>query len=105
MKIRSSLLIFIIFLLPVICQAQDLNTKVLIRVGSSEIEAGEFIRMYKKSLEPGKTLDIDGYLQQYVIFKLKVADALKEGYDTTRAFKNELNGYRKYCYRKHIRDL
>jgi peptidyl-prolyl cis-trans isomerase SurA len=104
MKIRSSLLIFIIFLLPVICQAQDLNTKVLIRVGSSEIEAGEFIRMYKKSLEPGKTLDIDGYLQQYVIFKLKVADALKEGYDTTRAFKNELNGYRNQLAQNYLTD-
>ena len=30
------------------------------------------------------------YLQQFIIFKLKVADALNEGYDTTKAFKNEL---------------
>src|SRR5450759_3975405 len=77
MKIRSSLLIIMIFLFPVICQAQNLNNKVLMTVGGSKIQSGEFIRMYKKSLEPGKSLDIDGYLQQYIVFKLKVADALK----------------------------
>ena len=66
-----------IFLLPVICQAQDLNTKILMTVDGNKIQAGEFIRMYKKSIEPGKHLDIDSYLQQFIIFKLKVADAIK----------------------------
>ena len=104
MKIRSSLLIIMIFLLPDICQAQDLNNKILMTVGGSKIQSGEFIRMYKKSLEPGKPLDIDGYLQQYIVFKLKVADALKEGYDTTRAFRNELNGYRNQLAQNYLTD-
>ena len=65
-----------IFLFPVVCQAQDLNAKILMTVEGNKIQAGEFIRMYKKSTEPGKTLDIDGYLQQFIVFKLKVADAL-----------------------------
>jgi hypothetical protein len=84
MKIRSSLILFVL-LLPAFCQAQDLNRKILMTVGNNKVEAGEFIRMYKKSLEPGKALDVNDYLQQYIIFKLKVADAIKEGYDTTRA--------------------
>jgi peptidyl-prolyl cis-trans isomerase SurA len=73
-------------------------------VNGSKIQAGEYIRMYKKSLEPGKTLDIDSYLQQYIVFKLKVADAVNEGYDTTRAYRNELNGYRNQLAQNYLTD-
>ena len=66
MKIRSSLSNHFDILLPAICQAQDLNTKILMTVDGNNIQAGEFIRMYKKSVEPGKTLDIDDYLQQFI---------------------------------------
>ncbi len=36
------------------CGAQDLNDKVLMTVTGTRVTAGEFIRMYRKSLEPGK---------------------------------------------------
>jgi peptidyl-prolyl cis-trans isomerase SurA len=107
MKFRSYYLIYLItliYLFPVLCQAQDLNTKTLMTVDENKIQAGEFIRMYKKSVEPGKTLDIDSYLQQFIIFKLKVADALNEGYDTTRSFRNELNGYRTQLAQNYLTD-
>jgi peptidyl-prolyl cis-trans isomerase SurA len=104
MKFRSYYLITLIYLFPVLCQAQDLNTKTLMTVDENKIQAGEFIRMYKKSIEPGKTLDIDSYLQQFMIFKLKVADALNEGYDTTRSFRNELNGYRTQLAQNYLTD-
>jgi peptidyl-prolyl cis-trans isomerase SurA len=104
MKIRSYYLITLIYLFPVLCQAQDLNTKTLMTVNENKIQAGEFIRMYKKSVEPGKTLDIDSYLQQFIIFKLKVADALSEGYDTTKSFRNELNGYRNQLAQNYLTD-
>jgi peptidyl-prolyl cis-trans isomerase SurA len=73
-------------------------------VNENKIQAGEFIRMYKKSVEPGKTLDIDSYLQQFIVFKLKVADALSEGYDTTKSFRNELNGYRTQLAQNYLTD-
>ena len=104
MKIRPSLLSILIILLPAVCRAQDLNNKILITVDSSRTEAGEFIRMYKKSLEPGKPLPVDDYLQQYTLFKLKVADAISEGYDTTGAFRNELNGYRNQLEQNYLTD-
>ena len=103
MKIRSSLII-LVFLLPAFCQAQDLNNKILLTIDDNKVEAGEFIRMYKKSLEPGKALDVNDYLQQYIIFKLKVADALKKGYDTTRAFRTELKGYRNQLAQDYLTD-
>jgi peptidyl-prolyl cis-trans isomerase SurA len=73
-------------------------------IDGKDIQAGEFIRMYKKSIEPGKTLDIDSYLKQFTIFKLKVSDALSEGYDTTTSFRNELNGYRNQLAQDYLTD-
>ena len=94
-----------IFLLPSICQAQNLDDKILMNIAGKNVEAGEFIRMYKKSIEPEKTLDLDLYLDQFISFKLKVADAVKERLDTTKAFRNELNGYRKQLSQNYLTDL
>ena len=104
MKIRLSQLITLIIFLPVICQAQDLNNRILMTVGGVNTEAGEFIRMYNKSLEPGKPLPVNEYLEQYKLFKLRVADAQSEGYDTTMAFRNELNGYRNQLAQNYLTD-
>jgi peptidyl-prolyl cis-trans isomerase SurA len=73
-------------------------------VDGKKVQAGEFIRMYNKSTEPGKTLDVDDYLKQFIVFKLKVADALHEGYDTTKSFINELNGYRNQLAQNYLTD-
>jgi len=104
MKIRSSLLFIPAVLLSVFCGAQTLNDRTLLTVAGNNVSAGEFIRMFKKSAEPLNKADIDTYLQQYIIFKLKVADALHEGYDTTRAFKTELNGYRNQLAQNYLTD-
>jgi peptidyl-prolyl cis-trans isomerase SurA len=73
-------------------------------VGGNKIQAGEFIRMFNKSAEPGNSLDVDTYLQQYIAFKLKVTDAVSEGYDTTRSFRNELKGYRDQLAENYLTD-
>jgi peptidyl-prolyl cis-trans isomerase SurA len=104
MKVRSFYLIILLCLLPFVCQAQDLNSKILMSIGEKKIEAGEFIRMYKKSANPQSSLDIDSYVQEFINFKLKVADAISEGDDTTRSFRNELNGYRNQLAENYLTD-
>jgi peptidyl-prolyl cis-trans isomerase SurA len=104
MKIRSLFIVLITALLPAVCLAQDLDHLILMTVGENKVEAGEFSRMYKKSLEPEKTQSIDDYLEQYILFKLKVADAVNEGYDTTRAFLSELKGYRNQLAQHYLTD-
>jgi peptidyl-prolyl cis-trans isomerase SurA len=104
MSIRTSLFTLSILLVPVFCQAQDINNKILMTVDGRDVQAGEFIRMYNKSAEPGKSEDIDSYLKQFTIFKLKVADAIRSGFDTTRAFRNELNGYRNQLAQNYLTD-
>jgi peptidyl-prolyl cis-trans isomerase SurA len=96
--------IIILVVLPLLGYAQDLNKRVLLTVAGKEIQAGEFIRMYKKSLEPEKPLSPSEYLQQFIIFKLKVADALSQGTDTTKAFKSEFNGYRNQLAQNYLTD-
>jgi peptidyl-prolyl cis-trans isomerase SurA len=104
MKISSSILFMIGLLSPVFSGAQDLNNKILLTVNGMKIQSGEFIRMYHKSKEPDKPLDVDSYLEQFIIFKLKVADAVSEGLDTTKAFRTELNGYRKQLSQSYLTD-
>jgi peptidyl-prolyl cis-trans isomerase SurA len=104
MKIRSSLLTILIIVLPAIGRAQDFLSGTLMTIGQNRTEAGEFIRMYKKSLEPGKPLSVDEYLPQFVLFKKKVADAVSEGYDTTRSFRTELEGYRSQLAQNYLTD-
>jgi len=104
MKRKFLLISFIIFLYHCQCQSQDLSDKTLITVAGKTVSAGEFIRMYKKSLYPGNQPDIDSYLQQFIIFKLKVADAINKGIDTTKAFRSELTGYRNQLAENYLTD-
>jgi peptidyl-prolyl cis-trans isomerase SurA len=92
------------FLSPVICRSQDINSRVLLSIEGKIVEAGEFIRMYRKSADSGKLPDPDKYLQQFITFKLKVAEATEEGFDTTRSFINELKGYREQLAQSYLTD-
>jgi len=104
MKIRSLLLISMSLLSVINCSAQELNDRTMMTVAGRPVPAGEFLRMYRKSIEPGKISDLDAYLQQYITFKLKVADAIQQGIDTTKAFRNELNGYRNQLAQNYLTD-
>jgi peptidyl-prolyl cis-trans isomerase SurA len=90
--------------MPAIGRAQDFLSSTLMTVGESKTEAGEFIRMYKKSLDPGKPLSVDDYLPQFILFRQKVADAVSEGYDTTKSFRTELDGYRNQLAQNYLTD-
>ncbi|HEX2969355.1 MAG TPA: peptidylprolyl isomerase [Bacteroidales bacterium] len=99
------LFVTILVLLPsFFCMGQIPDNRILLTIDGHKIEAGEFTRMYKKNLDPGKTLNADDYLKQFIVFKLKVADAIREGYDTTRAFRTEFNGYRSQLAQNYLTD-
>jgi peptidyl-prolyl cis-trans isomerase SurA len=105
MKIRFFFTILILLLYfrdP--CSGQDPDEKILMTVAGRGVQAGEFVRMYNKSLDPAYKTDISTYLEQFIDFKLKVADAISQGYDTTRAFREELNGYRNQLAQSYLTD-
>jgi peptidyl-prolyl cis-trans isomerase SurA len=103
MRFKPSLFIISLILFTVLTEAQ-VDERILLSVDGRPVQAGEFIRMYKKSTEPGKKPDVDEYLQQFITFKLKVADAINEGYDTTKTFKTELEGYRNQLAQNYLTD-
>jgi peptidyl-prolyl cis-trans isomerase SurA len=104
MNCKLSVPVLFLLLLAGNGSAQDSDERILMNVAGKDITAGEFIRMYRKSYEPGNSKDLDSYLEQFVNFKLKVADAISEGYDTTSAFRSELQGYRSQLAQNYLTD-
>lgn len=105
MKTRSILFAaFILFAFPGTGVPQIIDEQILMTVNHREVPAGEFIRMYRKSPAGSEKIALDDYLEQYTIFKLKVADAIESGIDTTVAFRTELEGYRNQLAGSYLTD-
>ena len=66
----------------------------------------EFLYIYEKNNQAGaidpKTMD--EYLEMFINFKLKVAEAEAQGIDTTESFKKELKGYRAQATPRYLQD-
>lgn len=83
--------------------AQD---KPLMTINGKPVSAEEFLYIYEKNNQAG-ALDpktMDEYLDMFINFKLKVAEAESQGIDTTEAFKKELKGYRAQATPKYLQD-
>ncbi len=103
MKNGSSLLLLLITF-QLSGQVTSPDKDILLSVAGQKVTAGEFTRMYLKSNELQGGVTPEEYLEHYILFKQKVADAISEGIDTTRAFINELNGYRKQLAQSYLTD-
>ena len=79
---------------------------VLMTIDGKPVMASEFLYIYEKNNQE-TTIDqksIDEYLDLFINFKLKVAEAEAQGLDTTEAFQKELKGYRAQATPKYLRD-
>lgn len=78
----------------------------LMTINGKAVSAEEFLYIYEKNNQSGavdpKTMD--EYLDMFINFKLKVAEAEAQGIDTTEAFKKELKGYRAQATPKYLQD-
>ncbi|MCF6171052.1 MAG: peptidyl-prolyl cis-trans isomerase [Bacteroidales bacterium] len=75
----------------------SIDKKALVTIGDEKITVGEFMRVYEKnnSLADDQSAEsITDYLNLFINFKLKVAEAEAMQLDTLASFKNELKGYR-----------
>lgn len=79
--------------------AQPKKDAVLMTIGNDKVTVDDFLNVYKKNNNrDGAALDkksMEEYLDLYTIFRLKVKEAKEMGIDTTKAFRDELSGYRK----------
>ncbi len=85
--------------------AKPSSDPVLLNVAGKDVHLSEFQYLYNKNnnqqLEP---ITPAGYLDMFVDYKLKVADAEAAGIDTTAAFRNEYAQYRDELAKPYLRD-
>jgi len=93
-------LIFLLVGLITACSSLNINKSQqnapLLTVANEPVSVDEFVYAFNKN-RPADSLvsksNIDDYLDLYVNFKLKVAEAKTRGMDTTSEFKNEYTSY------------
>ena len=82
------------------------QSETLMTINGKSVSAEEFLYIYEKNNQAGaidpKTMD--EYLDMFINFKLKVAEAESQGIDTTESFRKELKGYRAQAIPKYLQD-
>jgi peptidyl-prolyl cis-trans isomerase SurA len=81
--------------------------QVLLTVAGDNIAKSEFEKIYRKNNTKENSLDkrsVQDYLDLYINYKLKVKEAEELKLDTSRAFVEELTGYRKQLAQPYLTD-
>ena len=101
---KKSVLILAALLLSISSWAQS---DVLFTVGDLEVSAEEFKAVYEKNKGIGSQVDPkspEEYLDLYINFKLKIAEAYALQRDTAAQFKKEFQGYRDQLAKPYLND-
>jgi peptidyl-prolyl cis-trans isomerase SurA len=88
-----------------VCLAQN-NDPILMNIAGKDVTKSEFEYIWNKNntnTTPDKK-SLDDYVELFVNFKLKVAEAEAQGIDTTQAFISELGGYRRQLIAPYLTD-
>ncbi|MCK4664075.1 MAG: peptidylprolyl isomerase [Bacteroidales bacterium] len=84
------------------------NEEIILTINDKKITKAEFERIYKKNNNIANSeidkKSVQEYLDLFINFKLKVFEAESFGLDTSKAFINELNGYRKQLEKPYLTD-
>ena len=81
------------------------NKDVLMTIDGKPVYANEFVRVYKKNLDlvqDESQKDIDGYLQLFIDYKLKIAEAQAQDLDKDENYLKEFSKYRDQLSRSYL---
>lgn len=96
------------FLLPanvIAKQKVQNNDPVVLTINGHDVPRSEFEYLYRKNnLQQETPQPLDRYIDMFVVYKLKVAEAETAGIDTTAAFRDEFNGYCHELFAPFMRD-
>lgn len=87
----------VLLIISSIAIAQELEDKTLLTIDGKDYDAGTFMRVYLKNLDIVKDesqKDIDNYMDLYIDYRLKLAQAYELGLDNGASYKKELKNYR-----------
>jgi len=101
---RVIILIHIVYFLLSVPSFGQSDATVLFRIQKSEVTVEEFTRLYAKSKSVSEKINFDEFVDQFIIFRLKVEQAMEEGLDTTELFRKELAGYRNQLAQSYLTD-
>lgn len=78
---------------------------VLMKINGKEIKLSEFEYLYNKNKQQQLEAEtLDQYVDRFVTYKLKVADAEAAGIDTLQSFQNEFKGYKTDIIKPFLED-
>lgn len=106
MKI-ARILFVLTLLISVNIHAQIDENAVLFTVDDNPVTAKEFLRVYNKNLDLVKDesqKDVDEYLNLFVNYSMKIAEAKSLGYDQTPEYLREFESYKKQLSRNYLTD-
>ncbi|WP_250432743.1 peptidylprolyl isomerase [Hanstruepera flava] len=104
--IRKFLFVFLaLFFIRV--HSQVTNNDVLFTIADEPVYASEFVRIFNKNLDlvqDESQKDIDEYLNLFINYKLKIAEAKAKGLDKNATYVRELNNYKKQLAKNYLTD-
>lgn len=82
----------------------DKKDPVVMNIDGKDVRRSEFEYFYNKNngQEVAEEKTFDEYVDLFVNYKLKVAEAYRQGVDTTQSYKDELAGYRKQIVEPYL---
>lgn len=104
---KNFISVFILAFLSATTVFSQNKKEVLMTIDGSPVYANEFKRVYKKNLnlvQDESQKDIDGYLNLFIDYKLKIAAAQAQGLADKRSYQNELSRYRDQLSRNYLFD-
>ncbi len=96
--------VFFVFI-TLFSYSQKKKKDVLLTIDGNPVYASEFVSVFKKNLDlvqDDTQKSVTGYLDLFIDYKLKIAEAYNQGLDTTSYYKKEFNTYRDQLARNYI---
>ena len=88
-----------------VCLAFAAKDPVLMTINGKDIHLSEFEYLYKKNNQQQVEKEtLDQYVDRFVTYKQKVADAEAQGIDTLKSFVAEFNGYKEGMVKDFLED-
>ena len=106
MRVLSSITSILCFWMN-FAQDQPKNTDALITINKEEISVDEFMNVYNKNIQLIEDEDqkgIDNYLELFINYKLKIADAKSEGFDKKQSYLDEYEKYKNQLIDTYLLD-
>lgn len=84
------------------------SSDILLSINDEDISVAEFKRVYLKNLnlvQDDSQKDVEGYLDLFIDYKLKIQEAYNQNLDEKETYKREMKGYRRQLVKNHLTDI